>query len=313
MTFAAPELQERVEHGVRVWRDPAVGGRPILGLGGPPVSSLLLRHLARPLAAGGFALALPELFDPPPRRGRVLDLVERLAPLLPGGDGVVIAHGNAWPVALGLAERGLVSRLILLDGPIDGLDPFTRALATASRVSRPLAAGLLTPALVLPALASSAALRRLVVNPYLMDRDIVAMLGAPWSATPAHRAAVADYLSDILGFRADVDLPGTDVLWVWAGADVLQPKPTSPESNVRGRSSTAVALPGARHLAPEEVPWLIADAILDRFGRAAPEARPDKNVAVLAPEAPTPTTTPAADKGAKPVKRGKGKAGTTAA
>ena len=313
MTFAAPELHEQVEHGVRVWRDPAVGGRPILGLGGPPVSSLLLRHLARPLAAGGFALALPELFDPPPRRGRVLDLAERLAPLLPGGDGAVIAHGNAWPVALALAERGLVSRLILLDGPIDGLDPFSRALAGLARVSRPLAARLLSPTLVLPALASSAALRRLVVNPYLMDRDIVAMLGAPWSATAAHRAAVADYLADIASFRANIDLPGTDVLWVWAGADVLQPKPTSPEKNVRGRSSTAVALPGARHLAPEEVPWLIADAILDRFGRTAPEARHDKNVAVSAPdpvEAPVPVE---ADHGTKPSKRGKRKAGTSAA
>lgn len=310
MTFAAAELHERVEHGVRVWRDPTVGGRPILGLGGPPVSSLLLRHLARPLAEGGYALALPELFDPPPRRGRVIDLVERLAPLLPGGDGTLIAHGNAWPVALGLAERGLVSRLVLLDGPIAGLDPFSRAFAGLARVSRPIAARLLRPALALPVLASSAALRRLVVNPYLMDRDIVAMLGAPWSATAAHRAAVADYLADIYAFRADVDLPNTDVLWVWAGNDILQPKPTNPEESVRARSSTAVALPGARHLAPEEVPWLVADAILERFGRSTSEGRPDTDVAVFDPDPPEAGAPAKAEKGKKPTKRKKDKAGT---
>lgn len=313
MTFAAPGLQEHVEHGVRVWRDPAVGGREVIGLGAPPVSSLIFRHLARPLAAGGWSLVLPELFDPPPRRARVADLVERLGPFVAAGDATVLAHGNAWPVALALAATGRVSRLVLLDGPSDGLDPVTRALAGVARVARPAASALLAPAWSLPALASSAAMRRLVVNPYLMDRDIVALLGAPWSATRAHRVAVADYLADIAAYRTDVDLPATEVLWVWAGNDLLQPRPSNPENLIRARATSAVVIPGARHLLAEEVPWLVADAILDRFGREAAPPHRDTDVAVLAsPAAPEPGAAKKKPE-RKSSKRAPGKAGTTGA
>src|SRR5215203_3710809 len=97
-----------------------------------------------------------------------------LANELRGRSVLLIAHGTALPVAWRAARDGGAAGLVLTNGPLTQLDPVARAAAALAR----LAPWSLHPRVAIPALASSLALRRLVVNPYVMDRDtVVALLG----------------------------------------------------------------------------------------------------------------------------------------
>lgn len=259
MTFAARELREHREHDIRVWR--AGEGPAIVGLAGPPTSALLFRHLARPIADAGRSLVLPELFDPAPARADVGALADRVAPFV-APDTILLAHGLALPVALEVARRRRVAGVALLDGPLERLDPVAAAMARWSANVPSLARQLLRPSLIVPLLSSSAALRRAVVNPYVMDRDIVVLLSAPLIATPDRRAAVVQYLASLAEIERPWPNPGAPVLLVWSASNLLYPLPADPAGLLSGADVTAVSMPGARFFDVEERPWEVADALI---------------------------------------------------
>jgi pimeloyl-ACP methyl ester carboxylesterase len=115
-------------------------------------------------------------------------------------------------------------------------------------------------------LASSAVLRRTVVNPYVMDRDIVAMLSGPLVATRAHRRAVTQYLASISGMGAPWPSPLCRTLLAWSAENLLYPIPRDASWCLSGADVTAISLPGAAWFAIEEHPWEVADAVLAWLG-----------------------------------------------
>ncbi len=261
MTLRAPELRERLDHGVRVWT--AGRGPAWVGLAGPPTSSLLFRHLARPVIEAGCSLVLPELFDPPAEDGRISALVARLSPVVPEG-ALLLSHGLALPLARALAlARSDLAGLVVISGPLRRLDPLSRALGQVARRVPALARQLLRPGLAVPALASSAGLRRAVVNPYVMDRDIVAMLSAPLLASASHRRYVAQYLADLASWNARASGSSHRELWLWSALDRLYPPPDllsrwPGEGEVQTR-----VMDGARFMAVEEKPWDVARLVVE--------------------------------------------------
>jgi pimeloyl-ACP methyl ester carboxylesterase len=283
MTFANPELRPATDHDVRVWR--AGEGPPVVCIAGPPTSSLLFRHLAKPVAAAGRSLVLPELFHPAPPSGRMQDLADRLAPLV-GPEALLVAHGLALPLGFEIARRVRPQGLVLLDGPLEKHDPVAAAATRLASAAPGLMKLALKPGIALKALASSAALRRAVVNPYVMDRDIVAMLSAPLLATAGHRRAVVEYLASIRDIHPPWSAGGTPVLLLWSASDLLHPLPGEPRSLVAGSEVSAISLPGARFLNVEERPWEVADALLGWSSRRAGTPHRDKDVVVSASETP---------------------------
>lgn len=281
MTFSCPDLESAVVNGVRVWqatpRDP-VGA--IVAIAGPPTSSLLFRHLAAPLGAAGYALSLPEPFDPAPvGRADVASLAERLAPVVPDGATLVV-HGLALPLGFELLRRTKAVGLVVLDGPLDGLDPVSRTLAGAAAAAPRLVRALLHPAIAVPWLASSLALRRTVVNPYAMDRDIVAMLAAPIVATPERRRAVADYLRSIRRIGPPWSGAGKRVLALWSSSDLLYPLPVDMSRSVVDAEVSAISLAGARFLSVEERPWEVARSVIRWVREGASDPHRDTDVAI---------------------------------
>ena len=237
-------------------------GPALVALSGPPVGALLFRHLARPISEAGRRLIAPELFHPP-GESSVDALAERLAPVVPRG-AVLLAHGLALPLAMAVAERVPVAGLVISNGPLEQMDPVSRAMSRLASYAPGGVERLLRPGRFLPLIASSAALRRTVTNPYALDRDTVAMLSLPLISTAEHRRAVVQYLASIGRMRAPWRVPDVPVLLVWGVADLLHPLPSDPDRLIRGaRSIDAVSLAGARLFALEERPWEFARAILE--------------------------------------------------
>lgn len=177
---------------------------------------------------------------------------------------VLVAHGLAVPAAVAAALASPPETLVLSNGPLTRLDPFTAALARVAAAPGGvpvLAETLLRPSVWLRWLASSAGLRRAVVNPYVMDRDTVATVCGGLVADAPGRRAVASYLRSLARGLPDARALRCPVWLVWGNDDALYPasEATWLESGLPGCTHRAV--PGGRFLHPEERPWELADSL----------------------------------------------------
>lgn len=182
---------------------------------------------------------------------------------------VLVAHGLAVPAAVEAARQFPPALLILSDGPITRLDPVTRAVARLGGTvgAAPLRA-LLQPAVWCAWLASSAGLRRAVVNPYVMDHDTVVALARPLVADRASRRAVAAYLRSLGAGLPDVASLPVPVALVWGTEDRMYPASEADYVDASRGGRAHVSVPGGRWLHPVERPWAFADAVgecMDRF------------------------------------------------
>lgn len=228
---------------------------------GPPFSEQLFRHAVQ--RAGGTMLPLLE-----PGGANDLDAVaKRIAARVDAAAGpvVLVGHGLAVPAvtrAAGLAGRNL-RRLVLSNGPISRLDPFTRAFLRAG----PCMPAALHPALFLRWLASSAGLRRAVCNPYIMDRDTIDAICRPLVASHGARAAVATYLRSLCPLPEFV-ASGVPTTLAWGDDDALYPLAEADTADAIVGGGRVRAIPGGRYVHPEERPWALADLVLQACATA---------------------------------------------
>ena len=228
---------------------------------GPPGSSALWRAVAPRLAAGGLLPRTWDLFDPLPEDPTVDGLAARLAEALvalppPRG---LLAHGSAVPIAVRAAILARPERLVLTNGPHHGLDPVLSALSALGRIPAVLAGTVLQPPVLQTWLASSAGLRRAVVNPYVMDRDTVVALSGPLVRSSEHRLALARFLYSLRAATASAPRYDGSTLLVWGDDDALYPASYADELRRFFPNGELRAIPGGRHLHPEERPWSLAD------------------------------------------------------
>ncbi len=232
----------------------------ILLVAGPPGSAALWADVVPRFTHHGHRARAVELWDPVPTDPTVRGLAATVSELVrdAGDDVVLIAHGTAVPVARAAADRVPPRALVLCNGPIDGLDPVTAGLA---RTPSGLASTLLRPAVWNRWLASSAGLRRTVVNPYVMDRDTVVALTAPYIRSADGRRAVAAFLADL---RTSADRTGPDgvpTALVWGTDDPLYPPHLTDLARTRIPGVEVLEVPGGQHFHPLERPWWLADAV----------------------------------------------------
>lgn len=239
---------------------------PLWFLTGPPLSEAIFRAV---IARIGKGVAVP-LLDSTSATDGWEQCGEKLSARATQAGGVVLfAHGLSIPAAVAAAKMGGVRLLILSNGPITRLDPVSQALSglSGSPGARALVSRvLLHPTLWIPALASSLALRRTVVNPYVMDRDNVASLAEAGVATHDARLAVVAYLRSL---RNLPDLTGlTCPVWaIWGDADPLYPPSEADYLDSTFGGSRHIAIPGGQHYHPEERPWELAGAVLELMER----------------------------------------------
>lgn len=246
-------------------------------LAAPPLGPQMYQGICQRIG-GGIVLDSAE-FSPDYRRAGQ-ELAERIqnekTPI------VLVAHGLALPMAIMAAQHAPLALLVLSNGPITRLDPVTAALAQmASRPGGPalLSATLFQPRLWIRYLASSLGLRRLVANPYVMDRDTVATLASPALSDYATRQHLAARLSSLNTGLPDVKTITCPVRLIWGDADPLYPGYEADYIYSALSNCTWERIPGAQHLHPWERPWELADRLVACIQDLPIRSTSDKNVA----------------------------------
>lgn len=227
---------------------------PIVLVTGPPFSGALWRQVCKRLESHQLPTVVVDLLDPA-GDGTLAGAAARIQEALSGQDApILVAHGTAIPAALLAAELHPPAGLVLTNGALSGLDPALRAIAR-------LPAAALHPRLWLRYLASSAALRRIVVNPYVMDRDTVVAVCEPGIRSSAHRRAQLSLLRAVAGAAGTPPAFPGPTLILWGDEDHLYPSSIADSARTDFPQMRAASVPGGRHLHPIERPWYIADEI----------------------------------------------------
>ncbi|MCK6521004.1 alpha/beta hydrolase [Myxococcota bacterium] len=233
---------------------------PLLALvSGPPFGAALFREVQRrldPRRTAAITLRAPDAEGLPALSASLAELLQEL------GARRLVAHGLAVPVALGLPD-GLLDELVLTNGPINRVDPITRALGSlgGARATRAALTALLRPRPLNAWLASSFGLRRAVVNPYTMERDIVAMVTAAWTSDARARLAAARWFAALPGSLPLRAPKNTSLTLIWGDQDPLYPLAQAEAALALTPGAQLHRIPGGQHLHPEERPWELADAL----------------------------------------------------
>lgn len=204
---------------------------------GPPFGEALVRPLLARLGGGAVALDLlggTACEQPEDLEGRLVEAVHRIRPRF------VVAHGTALPLAL----RVVALPVVAINGPVTRMSPGTEAWRRA------LLALLGTPAgaRALPrALASSAGLRRAVVNPYVMRIERVLQLTS-WRADVGACRTAATWLSALPRW---LGAPAVAHAAVWGDADFLHPLDQALAA-VGGHGAAVRVVRGGKFLALDE-------------------------------------------------------------
>jgi hypothetical protein len=180
----------------------------------------------------------------------------------------LIAHGLAVPAAIAAATETPPALLVLSDGPVTRIDPVTRLLAT----SGPWLHVLLRPPIWERWLWSSAGLRRVVANPYVMDRDTVVALAHPLVAEQRGRASVRSYVRALADGLPDPALLRGRTRVVWGTEDILYPSSEADYLDGLGGGDRFTSVPGGRWMHPVERPWFLADYVRGEIDAAVAAA-----------------------------------------
>lgn len=175
----------------------------------------------------------------------------------------VIAHGLSIPVALEACHIVGNRTLIISNGlltPNVGLIRWI--LPRLQQMPCTITRQVLRPSISLPILSSSAAFRRLVINPYVMDRNTLADLTEAVLSSPSYRKNVGSYISSLgtWKFRTPKD---TTVFAIWGDHDLLFPieQIEACKQQLQISRQHIHRIEGGAHFHPIERPWSIADAI----------------------------------------------------
>lgn len=235
----------------------------VLLVAGPPVSAPLWDDVVRRMESLGRKVQVIDLFDPVPDDPTVNGLAERLTKAVQSIEGpvVLVGHGTALPVAWKTAEQTELEGLVLTNGPMTKLDPFLATFCRLASSPRFLTSTLLQPHLLQRWLASSAGLRRTVVNPYVMDHDMVVAVSSSYLKSKTSRMAVATFLNDLPRAIQELSKLSIPTMLLWGDEDRLYPPTTVDSVRHLLPHITHERIPGGQHFHPAERPWEIADRL----------------------------------------------------
>ena len=179
----------------------------------------------------------------------------------------VVAHGLSLPLAIEASHISSNKGLILSNGlltPNVGLIKWL--LPRLQQIPCTVKRQLLRPSIGIPVMASSAAFRRLVINPYVMDRPTLEELTKDLLSNSQYRAHIAQYLTSLESWKLRAP-NATLVSSVWGDHDLLFPieQMEISQHTLSGLSQQTVIIPGGAHFHPVERPWAIADAIHEQI------------------------------------------------
>ena len=172
---------------------------------------------------------------------------------------VLIAHGSAIPTAIKASSQATPAGLVLSNGPFVQVDMLTKTLARWAQLPKTVTETILSSKRSMRLLSSSLGLRRLVVNPYVMDHDTTVTICGPIFDSGPRTARMRNYLktlSKTAWLNTSIDTP---TLLCWGDADPLTIRNVESFMNSKPNGVSHEAVPGGRYLHPVERPWELAD------------------------------------------------------
>ena len=168
----------------------------------------------------------------------------------------VVAHGLIVPLLLKFANKFPIKRAVVSNGPLTHLDPLSKTFSNLPRLLQQL---YLNPTISFRFLRSSIGLRRAVVNPYVMDKEVVAEVCSPLHESSFRRNFTA-YLEQLHSFVPPDSLK-TELTAIWGDHDLLYPTTIATDLQNRYPNTKRIDIEGGKLLHPIERPWAIADLI----------------------------------------------------
>ena len=223
----------------------------IICVSGPPFHSTMWSQVEKRLEANGLTTESWSLFgtDTGNFQTELSALVARLDDVMEPV--VLVGHGLANPLVIAATVAENVSGIVLSNGPLSHPGRWTSIVNWVGR----------TPVhLTMAWLRSSAGLRRLVVNPYVMDRDTTVAVCGPIIEDKHRRRCMRQYLASI---EWSAPKPGTKVLLCRGDSDPLTCRNNEFFINSFDGDVTQDPVPGGRMLHPLERPWELADRVAD--------------------------------------------------
>ena len=226
---------------------------------GPPFDAPLWNSVITRIHGQGFSahtFGMLESGD-----GTVEIEINRLAEHLLGFDDpvILVAHGTSIPVAIEACRKVQPSGLVLSNGALCHADRFTRLLIRWAQLPAAITQLLLSPTRTINILASSAGLRRLVVNPYVMDHDTTVAVCSPIIQSKARFLRMRNYLKTLPSLEQSSLPTGLPTLLCYGDADPLSSRNIEDFLNRNRDSVDTIPVPGGRYLHPIERPWELAD------------------------------------------------------
>lgn len=172
----------------------------------------------------------------------------------------IVAHGLSIPLGFSVQQQEPNLRLVLSNGLITTkVGVIQWILPQLMNIPCTLKRQLLRPSISIPALASSAAFRRLVINPYVMDKTTITELSTDLLSNTTYRDNVCAYLSSLEQWNTPSTLAGETHI-VWGDHDPLFPVEQLTFLPSQKLCSQHI-IEGGAHFHPVERPWSIADVL----------------------------------------------------
>jgi len=178
---------------------------------------------------------------------------------------LLLAHGTGVPVAIMASHLTAPMGMVLSNGPMHSTHSAYRMLSWCSQWPKLLALGPLRPFFWHNWMGSSVGLRRLVVNPYVMDRDTTVALLAPAIRTPPLRKQTATFLKHLPKSVEQAPPIQAPTLLAWGDNDPLTKNVFVNSIANKSDWISHISIAGGQHLHPIERPWALADIVAD-FG-----------------------------------------------
>ena len=177
---------------------------------------------------------------------------------------IIVAHGSATPFVADIAQNILPHKdhvpisFVLSNGPLLGVDIIQQSYTKLPKMIQYL---LVISPFSKRFLSSSLAFRRLVINPYVMNSDMIVALCSPVFSNRQKTQNCIDYINKYNdSFPIDIphDFP---TLLCWGTMDVRYPMTSLTSFETQRNHIQRKDIEGGQHFHPLERPWAIADEI----------------------------------------------------
>ena len=177
---------------------------------------------------------------------------------------IIVAHGMSIPFVSQISQKSVLYHddidvsFVLSNGPLLDMDVVSKTFKKLPNLAQRLC---ISSPFMMPFLASSLAFRRLVVNPYVMNSDMIVALCSNVFSDSKKTQKCIDYIDTFHDLFPLEFSPICPILACWGTLDVRYPLTMLTSFEMHYKNMERSDIEGGQHFHPIERPWEISDLI----------------------------------------------------